>query len=123
MAKTLELNKIAEILKVHPRTFLRAYAGDVCAYWAPGYNPEYTYDDISLTYGIDPKLIDKLVAGKDELLNTKEAVAQISLIENREVPERTFHYRKYPAVIKKIKVVRYSRLALCEYHIEKYVEE
>ena len=117
-----DLDTLAGVLKVHPRTVIRAVEGKVNSYWAPGHNPEVELADVALAYGVELDVIVRTMKGQDELFKPTEAVDHISALENRTVPMSTFRYRKYPAAIRTTGVVRYSKLDISNYHLDKIAE-
>jgi len=115
MTKIL-LNELADVLKVHPRTVLRALSGKENTYWASDHNPSIEVVDVALAYDIELDVLQRVLKGRDHLLTSPEAAAHISFIQDKNVPLRTFRYRKYPTAIRTTGVVRYSKLAIGEYH-------
>ena len=112
---TIELNEVANILKIHPRTVLRALSNEVNTYWAIGYTENIDIDDISDVFGFDPVYIRRAKKKRDEFFKPTEAADFI------DVPSRTFRYRKYPALIRRGGIVRYSRKDVTTYHINTYL--
>lgn len=118
VSSRMSLDIIAGVLKVHPRTVLRAIAGEVNTYWAPGYDPDVALADVALAYGVEISRLDDVIRDRDEFLTVGGATRQISKIEGRDVPVRTFRYRKYPALIRTPGVVRYSTRDIGDHHVQ-----
>ena len=116
----IELDDIAEILQIHPRTVLRYIHDDVNIYWAEGHNPVVNLDDVANGFGEDPLFFVPTVhaarKGRDKILKPSEAAAFIK------VPLRTFRHRRYPALIRCGNIVRYSRYDVVNHNIEKFTK-
>jgi len=114
--KTLKLDDLARALSVHPRTVLRHVKNNVGAYWAKGYNPDVSVDDLVVNMGANIPALLRALDGTDELLNPKQAA------EYLQVPLRTFSFRKYEAAVRIGKTVRYSSIDIANEHIDKYLK-
>ena len=109
-----ELNRVADALKVHPRTILRALAGEVNTYWAPGHNPNVNIATLAEVLGMPAQTLKDAVNGDDYFMSPDEAAEHFNL------PLRTFRYRQYPPQMRKGTAVRYSFNMLTKYHEEHY---
>jgi hypothetical protein len=109
-----ELNRMADALRVHPRTILRALAGKVNTYWAPGHNPNISVEEVAKTMGMPPAALKDALNGNDMFLTPEEAAEELG------IPLRTFRYRRYPAQVRKGTAVRYSLNLLTEYQKKHY---
>lgn len=119
--KKVELDAAAGAFKVHPRTVLRALAGEVNTYWAEGHNPKLDVAEVALAFDIEIPVLEKVLSGKNALLTPAEAREHIAFLEGRDsIPVNTFRYRKYPAAIQRPGLVRYLRHVISEYHSTRF---
>lgn len=109
-----KLNKVAAVLKVHPRTVLRAITGDVNAYWAEGHNPDVDLEEVCIAFDMDTKVLRRCLRNSDTLLTPQEAASKIL-----KIPLRTFRHRKYPKAGSRGQIfVRYSQHEILNYHLK-----
>lgn len=113
--RKIPLDTVAETLKVHPRTVLRALKGEVNTYWAEGHKVDILLSELGRAYDFDTQYFERVLRGKDELFKPREAA------EFLDIQIRVFKYRTYPALIRRGGVVRYSRRILASYHVEHYI--
>lgn len=99
----------AKLLRVHPRTVVRALRADVTAHQDP--EDYITSSDLALAFDSFPEVFEK--DPKDEkhrLLKPKEAAAYI------QVPDRTFRYwqmkNQITPVVRSGKTIRYTQAYL-----------
>lgn len=100
MTITTTLNELAEVLKCHPRTILRAITRKKNPYWVEGYDPNFWETHLAF---LDISSIRQILNGKDEFLKPAEAAKYLN------IHPRTFRYRKYIPTIRFGKIVRYSK--------------
>lgn len=110
----LPLNEVAEMLKVHPRTVLRAIYNKENVYWAEGYNPEVSLETVAMAYCGDVNVLRNVKRERDAIYTPVEAAAYLK------ITLRLFRYRTYPKTFKRGNIVRYSRQELLDYHLMNY---
>jgi hypothetical protein len=99
----MQLNKVAEILRVHPRTILRALTRERNPYWAPAYDPEVRLAEVAVAFGCKPNTLRAICKEGIPLFTQKEAAAYTK------IPQRTFRSRGYnPALYLNDKIYRYT---------------
>ena len=113
--ETIPLKKISEVLKIHPRTIARHLEGDINAYWKENWNPDINVDKLCEAFGFDHDNLDRILSGKDETMKQQEMALFI------DVSIRVFKRRKYPAMIRVGRVVRYSRYDTTRYNVANYM--
>ncbi len=111
---TMTLDRVAKLLKIHPRTVLRAMEGDKNAYWADGHNPVLNIENVAATFDFDPIYLTRADKRRDDFLTPREAAQIVG------VPERTFRYRRYEPVIRRTHTVRYSRMKVVNEHLTRF---
>lgn len=108
----IALSDVAAILSVHPRTVVRAYQK---AGLPAGYDSVLTVEDVGKVFDFDPIYLQRVVSHQDTLLKAEDAAGELSLAL------RTFRYRDYPVLIRKERVVRYSRNDIVKFHLANYL--
>ena len=108
----IALSDVAAILSVHPRTVVRAYNK---AGIDAGYDSVLEVDEVGKVFNFDPVYIQRVVSRQDSLLKPEDAAAELSLAL------RTFRYRDYPVLVRKDRVVRYSRNDIIKFHFANYM--
>lgn len=116
MAQKISLGRLADILKVHPRTVLRALTGEE--------NPRYNEDDdetifldedkVCYDLNIPPKVWRRVKANKDSFLTRKE------VMDFHEISTSTFKRRKYPIAAKFQRHCRYSEVDVNRHRVENF---
>lgn len=101
-----DLDDIAHVLKVHPRTVLRALTGNPNEYWYDGHNPRLEIYKVARAFKCKAVSIVQALEGREEFLKPEEAAAALDLLP------RTFRYRGYTPTIRVGRVVRYARSKL-----------
>ena len=97
------LGEATRILKLHPRTILRAISKESNPYWADGYDCPVDTQDLSKAFKVKPMLMDAVFLDKKPLLRPNEAAELLKM------NPRTFRTHHYPAIIKKgNSIVRFS---------------
>jgi len=114
--KELELNEVSFVMRVHPRTILRALEDDINAYWAEGHNPMVKIEKLLKPFDMDYAVFHKVLKQRDELLKPKEASKYLNLAH------RTFVYRKYKAAIRRGGIVRFSKSEIINENLDKYIK-
>ena len=113
--KELELNEVSDVMRVHPRTVLRALENDVNAYWAEGYNPIVKIEKLLKPFDMDYIVFHRVLKQQDEFLKPKEASKYLNLAH------RTFVYRKYNAAIRRGGIVRFSKYEIINENLDKHI--
>jgi hypothetical protein len=99
----MNLNTVADVLRVHPRTILRALTRELNPYWAPGYDPEVRLAEVAVVFGCSPNTLREICRQRIPLYTQKEAA------EYTKIPQRTFRDRGYnPALYLNDKIYRYT---------------
>lgn len=116
MAQSISLGTLADILKVHPRTVLRALTGEE--------NPRYDEDDdenmmldedkVCRDLCIPPKVWKRVKSNKDSFLTRKE------VLDAHEISTSTFKRRKYPIAAQFQRHCRYSEVDVNRHRVENY---
>ncbi len=113
----LDLNTVANTLKVHPRTVLRAISGQENPYWTKDHNPKVSLKEVSEGFGCSINQFKKLLGGEDLLLTPDEAC------ELLKISKRTLRYRRAQGeltpVVARGSVVYYSRQHLLVKELKK----
>lgn len=104
------LNDAAKLLRVHPRTILRAVQKEPNASWTPDFNPEMDESEILDAFNMKPKIWKRLKNNKDTLLTRQE------LLDFYDLTESTMKRRKYPAAARTIRLKRFSQIEVAYYH-------
>ena len=114
----ISLTGIAGILKVHPRTVVRALGGEDSSYWA---HPDIILAEVALAYGV---LLEDLTGvikdtseNRDALMRVKEVVEFVNDLDGPDVSIHTVR-RQYPKFIWTSGVIRYLKSHVVEYYIE-----
>lgn len=99
----MKLNEVADKLRVHPRTILRALLRDSNAYWAPGYDPIVRLSEVAVCFNTSPNKLRQIMHDGVSLYTQKEAAKYVKL------PVRTFRWKAYaPALYLNDKIYRYT---------------
>lgn len=104
------LNEAARLLQVHPRTILRAITRKPNPYWVPGHNDEIKVSDVARGFHVRQTPMEGVFVMEQPLLTPDEAAEMLG------VAPRTFRSRSYPALIRKVQIVRYVKDAVLEHH-------
>ena len=110
----LELNELADLLKVHPRTILRHITGEANPYWTDDHNPEIDLDVVALVFDCDVNFLKSVLDGKNKMLTQKEGARFL------DIPVRKFRYRKYKTVLRAGTIVRYSQYHLANENAKRF---
>jgi hypothetical protein len=114
----ISLTSIAGILKVHPRTVVRALGGADSSYWA---HPDVTLAEIALAYGVSlddlTGVIKDISKDRDALMTVKEAAEFVNDLDGPDVSIHTIR-RRYPKFIWTSGVIRYLKSHVVEHYIE-----
>lgn len=103
----MRLQTIADTLRVHPRTVLRALVRESNPYWAPGYDPVVRLAEVAVAFNCSPTLLRAIHHEGERLYTQREAAAYVNM------PLRTFRHRGYnPALYFNDKVYRYTERQL-----------
>ena len=103
----MKLNTIADTLRVHPRTVLRALTRETNPYWAPGYDPTVRLAEVAVAFDCAPNRLRAIHNDQIPLYTQKEAAAYVK------IPLRTFRWRRYnPAISFNDKIYRYDETQL-----------
>lgn len=100
------LIEAARILKLHPRTILRAISRKPNPYWAPGYDEPVFIRDLVRVFNARSTLLAAVFLDRKPLLTPTDGAKLLKLNYD------TFRKRRYPAVIRKGHIVRYSAIEL-----------
>ena len=105
----MKLNLIAETLRVHPRTILRAITLKKSPYWAYDYDPDVRVADVAAAFNCSyGPFLNAIKTGTP--LYTQAEAARMS-----RVPLRTFRHRAYrPFAYKSHKIVRYTKAQIIQ---------
>lgn len=116
MAEEISVEKAANMLKVHPRTILRAVLGEDNPNWHPGVekNIYIGKEQLRQKYVIPAKILDDVLNGKDMFHTGRE------LREEFKIKYDLFKKRKYPCHARNGKIVRYSRSRWINFHFYYY---
>lgn len=113
----LYLNTVAETLKIHPRTVLRAISGAENPYWTEDHNPRITVKQVMESFGCSRRQFNNLLQGDDILLTPDQAC------ELLKISKRTLRYRRargeLTPLVARGSVVYYSRQHLLERELKK----
>lgn len=106
MAQNLYLGRLAEILKVHPRTILRALTGEENPPYNEGETEEMVLDEdeVCRKLKIPTKVWKRVKSGKDSFLKRKE------VLDLHEISTSTFKRRQYPIAAHFQRCCRYSEV-------------
>lgn len=97
------LIEATRILRLHPRTILRAIKKEENPYWADGYDCPVDTKDISEAFKVKALIMDAVFMDKKPLLRPNEAAKLLKM------NPRTFRTHHYPAIIRKgNSIVRFS---------------
>jgi hypothetical protein len=78
--QSVTLGKAAEAFGVHPRTILRAIAGEHNTYWYEDSNDDYILiEDIANAYGVRTAALVAVFEGRDGLLRADEAAKVLGM--------------------------------------------
>lgn len=80
--------RVAEVLKVHPRTVVRALAGDVKAEFSKTTNDQTTLAKLAKVYNSTAAIWAAAIAGTDKLIRQEEAAKMLGMVK------RTFRQRR-----------------------------
>ena len=95
--QSITLTRAAEVFRVHPRTILRAIAGQHNTYWSEDINNDkLSIDDIADAYGTSARTLRAVIEDRDELMTPDEAAEKLG------VAPRTFRDRLIAGRYKKI---------------------
>jgi hypothetical protein len=100
--KSVPLTTIATIFNVHPRTILRAIEGKENVYWVDDHDPDIDVAEVALAYGCEPKVLNRMLEGRDILITADEAAAIL------EIRPRSFRRRR-PRCLRYGGIVRFER--------------
>lgn len=95
----IQLNVIATIFRVHPRTILRALSGEHNTYWYDDDNvnqQRLKIDHIATAYNTTARVIRTMIEDRDSLLKPDEAAGEIG------IAPRTFREHVAAGKFKKI---------------------
>lgn len=106
----IRLSSIAEALKLHPRTVLRHMEDESNPYWTEDHNPELNLLEIAEIFGCSHEFLIRILKCRDDAFKEKEAAKFLS------ISPRVFRRRGYTPVIRKSRIVRYSRMDLANEH-------
>lgn len=102
--KKAYLARIADALRVNPRTILRALTGNPNEYWAPSHNPVIHLADVARIYNVSTHSLIALLNKEDSVLSPKEAADQLR------VTKRTLRDNpKYTPLVTGAGFIRYSQ--------------
>lgn len=113
MARNLYLGWLADILKVHPRTILRALTGKENPSYHEGETEEMTLDEeeVCKKLQIPTKVWRRVKSGKDSFLTRKEVMRM------HEISTSTFKRRDYPAAAHFQRTYRYSEVEVNRHRV------
>lgn len=95
--QSISLIRAAKVFGVHPRTILRAIAGQHNTYWSEDINNDkVSIDDIAAAYGTSARILRAVIENRDELMTPTEAA------EKLRIAPRTFRDRLVAGRYKKI---------------------
>lgn len=77
----VNISKVAEVLNVHPRTIVRAVAGDVDAAFNKDTSDQVAITKLARAFRADPKVFINAIAGSDKLITQTEASQILRLSE------------------------------------------
>lgn len=110
--QSIPLIRAAKVFKVHPRTILRAIAGQHNTYWSEDINNDkVSIYDIADAYGTTAQTLRAVIENRDELLTPAEAAKKLR------IAPRTFRDRLIAGRYKKISsggITRYLRSKIIE---------
>ena len=107
---SVPLNRMAEVMKVHPRTILRYLHSDRNYAWDDMENPEVGVESVAEAFECDPKTLSSALAGTDELIKPADAAKEVGVIHMR-----SFWKQNHKPAIRIGRVTRYSRLTIAEW--------
>lgn len=116
MTKHVTLGHLAETLRVHPRTVLRALTGEENPHYDQGTSEEQLLSESELfeKLRIPPKVWKRVKANKDSFLTRKE------IIDMHEISVSTFKRRKYPIAAQFQRHCRYSEVDCNRHRVENF---
>jgi len=119
MAQNLCLGRLAEILKVHPRTILRALTGEENPSYNEGETEEMVLDEseVCQKLQIPPKVWKRVKGNKDSFLKRKE------VIDLHEISTSTFKRRQYPIAAHFQRCCRYSEVDVNRHRVLNYGQD
>lgn len=95
--QNITLAEIAKLFRVHPRTILRAIAGEHNTYWSEDINDmTLAISDIAKAYNVTSKTLVAVIEDRDSLLTADESAAVLG------IQPRTFRDRLSSGRYKKI---------------------
>lgn len=95
--QNITLAKIAKLFRVHPRTILRAIAGEHNTYWSEDINDmSLAISDIAKAYNVTSQTLVAVIEDRDSLLTADESAAVLG------IQPRTFRDRLLSGRYKKI---------------------
>lgn len=112
-----DLDTIASVLKMHPRTVLKVIQHQGKA-WHRSYNPSIDMFDLELVFGgyFKESVFKRCLKKKDEFLTLNELAAILG------VPAKTVGARAYPTIINVPYMTRYLKSRALERHVERYAD-
>lgn len=105
------LNVVAERLKIHPRTVLRALTGDKNVYWTEDHNPSVDLVALALGFDCDYEVLERIVKNRNTVFTQEE------LAKHFDITTRSVRLRNYPPFISWGHVVRYHLPTAAEHHL------
>lgn len=108
------VERLAELLGVHPRTIARYTTGRRSALWADG--TTLPVGKICRAFGCPNEIMVRVLQDKDRFVD------QAAAAEILEVCKRTIRDRKYKPAIRKGAIVRYSVQSLMDQHFDMFPE-
>lgn len=113
MRREIKIGQLAEILRVHPRTILRATTGESNPSYHEGETEEMMIDEdeVCEKLQIPPKVWKRMKAGKDSFLKRKE------VINLHGIATSTFKRRQYPIAAHFQRSCRYSEVDVNRHRI------
>lgn len=117
MAQNISLGSLADLLKVHPRTVLRALTGEENPRYDEDHDDETMFldeDKVCRDLNIPPKVWRRVKANKDSFLTRKE------VLDAHEIAPSTFKRRKYPIAAQFQRHCRYSEVDVNRHRVENF---